>query len=49
MTYKIIALIIVVFLIAVCDSLFIVAKRSDERAERMYEEWRRKRGQVDKY
>lgn len=40
MIYKIIALIIVVFLIAVCDSLFIVAKRSDERAERMYRRWK---------
>ena len=43
MIYKIIALIIVVFLIAVCDALIITAKRADERAERMYEEWRRKR------
>ena len=43
MIYKIIALIIVVFLIAVCDALIITAKRADERAERMYEKWRRKR------
>lgn len=50
MIYKIIALIIVVFLIAVCDSLFIVAKRSDERAERMYRRWKDERGnsQADK-
>jgi hypothetical protein len=42
--YKIIALCIVVFLMVVCESLMITAKRADERAERMYEEWRRKRG-----
>ena len=47
MIYKIIALIIVVFLIAVCDSLFVVAKRSDERAERMYRKWKESKGADD--
>lgn len=42
MIFKIIALCIVVFLIVVCESLMITAKRADERAERMYEEWRRR-------
>lgn len=41
--FKIIALGIVAFLILVCESLMITAKRADERAERMYEEWRRRR------
>ena len=44
MIYKIIALIIVVFLIAVCDALIITAKRADERAERMYRRWKDERG-----
>lgn len=43
MIYKIIALIIVVFLIVVCDALIITAKRADERAERMYRRWKSER------
>ena len=40
MIYKIVALCIVVFLIVVCESLMITAKRADERAERMYRKWK---------
>ena len=43
MIYKIVALGIVAFLIVVCESLMITAKRADERAERMYEEWKHER------
>lgn len=42
MIFKIIALGIVAFLILVCESLMITAKRADERAERMYREWKEK-------
>lgn len=42
MIYKFIALGIIVLLLIICESLMITAKRADERAERMYEEWRRK-------
>ena len=38
--FKIVALCIVVFLIVVCESLMITAKRADERAERMYRKWK---------
>jgi hypothetical protein len=41
--YKIVALCIVVFLIVVCESLMITAKRADERAERMYRRWKDER------
>lgn len=44
MIYKIVALCIVVFLIVVCESLMITAKRADERAERMYRRWKDERG-----
>ena len=40
MIYKIVALGIVAFLIVVCESLMITAKRADERAERMYRAWK---------
>ena len=40
MIFKIVALCIVVFLIVVCESLMITAKRADERAERMYRKWK---------
>ena len=43
MIYKIVALCIVVFLIVVCESLMITAKRADERAERMYRRWKSER------
>ena len=44
MIFKIIALGIVAFLIVVCESLMITAKRADERAERMYRRWKDERG-----
>lgn len=43
MIYKIVALCIVVFLIVVCESLMITAKRADEEAERMYKRWQDER------
>ena len=43
MIFKIIALGIVAFLILVCESLMITAKRADERAERMYRRWKDER------
>lgn len=43
MIYKIIALGIVVLLLIICESLMVVAKRSDERAERIYRRWKSER------
>lgn len=40
--YKIVALCIVVILLVVNYAAFVAASRADERAQRMYEEWRRR-------
>ena len=48
MIYKIVALCIVAILIVVNYAAFVAASRADERAERMYEEWRRKRDEIDR-
>ena len=41
MTFKIIALIVITILLVLDYAMLVVASRADERAERMYKEWRR--------
>ena len=46
-TYKIIALVIIAILLVADYAMLVIASRADERAERMYEEWRRNDEQMD--
>lgn len=50
MTFKIVALIIIALLLVTDYAMLVVASRADERAERMYEEWKHERSdsEIDK-
>ena len=50
MTFKIIALIVITILLVLDYAMLVVASRADERAERMYEEWKHERSdsEIDK-
>ena len=50
MTFKIIALIVITILLVTDYAMLVVASRADERAERMYEEWKHERSdsEIDK-
>ena len=43
MTFKIIALIVITILLVLDYAMLVVAGRADERAERMYKEWKDER------
>ena len=43
MAFKIIALAIITILLVLDYAMLVVASRADERAERMYEEWKHER------
>ena len=43
MTFKIVALIIIALLLVTDYAVLVVASRADERAERMYKEWKHER------
>ena len=43
MTFKIVALIIIALLLVTDYAMLVVASRAEERAERMYEEWKHER------
>ena len=43
MTFKIIALIIILILLVTDYAMLVVASRAEERAERMYKEWKDER------
>ena len=45
MTFKIIALIVIAALLITDYALVVMAHRADERAERMYEEWKEEHGE----
>ena len=47
MTFKIIALIVITVLLVLDYAMLVVASRADERAERMYEEWKESKGADD--
>ena len=44
MTYKIVALGIIAFLLVTDYAMLVVASRAEERAERMYRRWKNERG-----
>jgi type II secretory pathway component PulJ len=44
MTFKIVALVIIALLLVTDYAMLVVASRADERAERMYEEWKESKG-----
>ena len=39
---------IIAFLLVICYALLAMASDEDERAERMYEEWKRRRDEIDR-
>ena len=48
MAFKITMLIIILLLLVAGYAMLVVASRAEERAERMYKEWRKKHGGFDK-
>ena len=47
MTFKIIALIVITILLVLDYALLVIASRADDRAERMYREWKEKKEKDD--
>lgn len=47
MAFKIIALAIITILLVLDYAMLVVASRADERAERMYKEWKESKGADD--
>ena len=39
---------IIAFLLVICYALLAIASDEDERAEKMYEEWKRRRNEIDR-
>lgn len=48
MTFKIIALVIILVLLVTDYVLLVVASRAEERAERMYRKWKERNNEVDR-
>ena len=47
MTYKIVALVIILLLLVTDYALLVIAGKEEEKAERMYREWKESKGADD--
>ena len=48
MIFKITALVIILLLLVTDYAFLVIASRAEERAERMYKEWKEKQNEIDR-